>query len=48
MDFLKEQGSSESNSTDNEDNIIRDGVEVLSSNLNDRVVCKLSVFIYIQ
>ena len=38
MDFLKEYGSSESNSTDNEDDISRDGAEGLSSNLNDRAV----------
>ena len=38
MDFLKEYGSSESNSTDNEDDISRDSAEGLSSNLNDRAV----------
>ncbi|KAK2549578.1 hypothetical protein P5673_029967 [Acropora cervicornis] len=38
MDFLKEYGSSESSSTDNEDDISRDSAEGLSSNLNDRAV----------
>ena len=38
MDFLKEYGSSVSNSTDNEDDISRDSAEGLSSNLNDRAV----------
>ena len=37
MDFLKEYGSSESNSTDNEDDISGDSAEGFSSNLNDRV-----------
>ena len=41
MDFLKEYGSSESNSRDNEDDISRYSAEGLSSNLNDRAVCQV-------
>ena len=46
MDFLKEYGSSESNSTDNEDDISRDSAEGLSSNLNDRVLCQVYLIPY--
>ena len=46
MDFLKEYGSSESNSTDNEDEISRDSAEGLSSNLNDRAVRQVYLITY--
>ena len=46
MDFLKEYGSSESSSTDNEDDISKDGKEGLSSNLNDRAVRQVYLITY--
>ena len=46
MDFLKEYGSSESSSTDNEDGISRDSAEGLSSNLNDRAVRQVYLITY--
>ena len=46
MDFLKEYGSSESSSTDNEDDISRDSAEGLSSNLNDRAVGHVYLITY--
>ena len=46
MDFLKEYGSSESSSTDNEDDISRDSAEGLSSNLNDRAVRQVYLTTY--
>ena len=46
MDFLKEYGSSEANSTDNEDDISRDSAEGLGSNLNDRAVRQLYLIKY--
>ena len=46
MDFLKEYGSSESNSTDNEDDISRDSAERLGSNLNDRAVHQVYLITY--
>ena len=46
MDFLKEYGSSESNSTDNEDDISRDSAKGLSSNLNDRAVRQVYLIAY--
>ena len=46
MDFLKDYGSSESNSTDNEDDISRDSAEGLSGNLNDRAVRQVYLITY--
>ena len=46
MDFLKEYGSSESSSTDNEDDISRDSAEGLISNLNDRAVRQVYLITY--
>ena len=46
MDFLKEYGSSESNSTDNEDDIRRDSEEGLNRNLNDRAVRQVYLITY--
>ena len=46
MDFLKEYGSSKSNSTDNEDDISRDSAEGLNSNLNDRAVSQVYLMTY--
>ena len=46
MDFLKEYGSSESSSTENEDDISRDSAEGLSSNLNDRAVRQVYLITY--
>ena len=46
MDFLKEYGSSGSNSTDNEDDISRDSGEGLSSNLTDRAERQVCLITY--
>ena len=46
MDFLKEYGISESSSTHNEDDIVRDSAEGLSSNLNDRAVRQVYLITY--